>query len=338
MNKQLEKALNIHPDNLINKLVQIPKPNKSLTHSAYEKDAVHQADLLFLPEDRGFKYVLTVVDTASRFADAEPLKTKKSEEVVKAFKKIYKRQPLNKPFMFKVDDGSEFKGAFNKFLKDEKIGISRGKPNRHRSQALAEYINRVIGKVIMKKVNSNELNGINYFDWAEYIPKIMKIYNKYHKDNDTLGKNKKTLEEAQFDINEIKSDLKVGDMVYIPREKPKNGEYGNFRSSDIRYYEKPYKIKDILISPSSPIVYRVEGISNAVYSRGELIKASEQDQMKPDEDFYNVEKLTGKTKKNSRVYYRVKWEGYRKTTLEPRTELIKNPEIKKLINEFDKKK
>jgi len=337
MYKQLEEALNIKPDNLINKLVQIPKANKKLTHTAYDKDAVHQADLLFLPEDRGFKYVLTVVDTASRYADAEPLKTKKSDEVVKAFKKIYKRQPLNKPELIKVDDGSEFKGTFNKYLKDERIGILRGKPNRHRSQALAEYINRVLGKVIMKKVNSNELNGINYFDWAEYLPKIMKIYNKYHKENDTLGKNRKEIENAEFDISELRTDLRVGDLVYIPREKPKNNEYGNFRSSDIRYYEKPYKIKDILMNPNSPIVYRVEGVPNAVYSRGEIIKADEKDKIKPDEEFYNVEKLTGKTKKNNRVFYRVKWEGYRKTTLEPRSELIKNPEIKKMIQEFDKK-
>jgi len=181
MYKQLEKALNIKPDNLINKLTKIPRPNKKLTHTAYEKDAIHQADLLFLPEDRGYKYVLTVVDTASRLADAEPLKSKKSEDVVKAFKKIYKRTPLNKPEIIKVDDGSEFKGAFIKYLKDDKIGIMRGKPNRHKSQALAEYINGVLGKVIMKKVNSNELNGINFFDWSDYIPKIMKIYNDYHK-------------------------------------------------------------------------------------------------------------------------------------------------------------
>ena len=58
---------------------------------------VHQADLLFLPHDRlprarkTYKYALTVVDVASRYKEAEPLTTKESAEVAKAFANIYKR-------------------------------------------------------------------------------------------------------------------------------------------------------------------------------------------------------------------------------------------------------
>ena len=60
---------------------------------------VHQADLLFLPQDklpRGrkvFKYTLTVGDVASRYKEAEPLTSKNSDEVAQAFQKIYKRAP-----------------------------------------------------------------------------------------------------------------------------------------------------------------------------------------------------------------------------------------------------
>ena len=58
---------------------------------------VHQADLLFLPHDRPgkgkklYKYALTVVDVASRYKEAEPLSSKESGEVAKAFEKIYFR-------------------------------------------------------------------------------------------------------------------------------------------------------------------------------------------------------------------------------------------------------
>ena len=54
---------------------------------------VHQADLLFLPHDRPgkgkklYKYALTVVDVASRYKEAEPLSSKESGEVAKAFEK-----------------------------------------------------------------------------------------------------------------------------------------------------------------------------------------------------------------------------------------------------------
>ena len=57
-------------------------------------NSVHQADLLFLPHDklpRGrkiYKYVLTVVDVASRYKEAEPLTSKDSNEVAKAFQSI----------------------------------------------------------------------------------------------------------------------------------------------------------------------------------------------------------------------------------------------------------
>ena len=52
-------------------------------------NSVHQADLLFLPHDKlrrkTYKYALTVVDIASRYKEAEPLTSKDSNEVARAF-------------------------------------------------------------------------------------------------------------------------------------------------------------------------------------------------------------------------------------------------------------
>ena len=56
-------------------------------------NAVHEADLLFLPHDkfpRGkkvYKYALTVVDVASRYKAAEALTSKESDEVSRGFAK-----------------------------------------------------------------------------------------------------------------------------------------------------------------------------------------------------------------------------------------------------------
>jgi len=61
---------------------------------------VHQADLLFLPHDKlpvgrkVYKYALTVVDVVGRYKEVEPLTSKDSAEVAKAFQSIYKRSPL----------------------------------------------------------------------------------------------------------------------------------------------------------------------------------------------------------------------------------------------------
>ena len=57
-------------------------------------NAVHQADLLFLPHDRferkTFKYALTNVDVASRYQEAEPLNTKEAKVVADALSRIYR--------------------------------------------------------------------------------------------------------------------------------------------------------------------------------------------------------------------------------------------------------
>ena len=58
------------------------------------ENEVHQADLLFLPYDtvkirrminKTFKFALTLVDLATRYKEAEPLTSKDSTEVAKAY-------------------------------------------------------------------------------------------------------------------------------------------------------------------------------------------------------------------------------------------------------------
>ena len=76
---------------------RIPRPKFDVA----TPNAVHQADLLFLPHDklpRGrkvYKYALTVTDVASLYKDA--ITSKNSDEVAQAFQNIYKRSPLTWP-------------------------------------------------------------------------------------------------------------------------------------------------------------------------------------------------------------------------------------------------
>jgi hypothetical protein len=57
---------------VIDQLLQVPKKDKgkNMPHfNVLEKNYVHQADLLYLPHDEGYKYLLVVVDANSRIAD-----------------------------------------------------------------------------------------------------------------------------------------------------------------------------------------------------------------------------------------------------------------------------
>ena len=89
----LDEALGIskEKDNVVTNLTQVPRKDKGENATKFNvsvKNAVHQADLLFLPEDKGYRYALVVVDVATRSMDAHQLKSKKPEEVLKAFRII----------------------------------------------------------------------------------------------------------------------------------------------------------------------------------------------------------------------------------------------------------
>ena len=62
---------------------------------------IHQADILYLPHDKFkkkvYKYVLNIVDVASRYKGSYQLATKNTKEVAQAFQWIYVNSQLTYP-------------------------------------------------------------------------------------------------------------------------------------------------------------------------------------------------------------------------------------------------
>ena len=83
---------------------------------------------------------------ASRFKAAEPLTSKESDKVSKAFQKIYRRGPLKWPQLLQVDPGREFMGAVTKVMENNKTAIRRGRTEIHRDQAIVERFNRTLAE------------------------------------------------------------------------------------------------------------------------------------------------------------------------------------------------
>ena len=90
-------------------------------------------------KNKGYRAALLVVDIFSRFAYAEPLETKTSEEVAAAFERILKRVKTNRvtgkrssarPTEVSTDSGNEFKGAFSELLNRLNI-VQTGKTSRN---------------------------------------------------------------------------------------------------------------------------------------------------------------------------------------------------------------
>ena len=151
----------------------VPTPNK-----------VHQADLLFLLHDKlgrsTYKYALTVVDVASRFKEAQPLTSKNSDEVAKAFKTIYTRGPLKWPQMLQVDPGCEFMGAVTKEMENHKTLIRRGHPEIHRDQAIVERFNRTLAERLFGHQYAIEMRlpeGQRSTAWVKRLPAVISALN-----------------------------------------------------------------------------------------------------------------------------------------------------------------
>ena len=123
----------------------IPRPRWTVS----KPNQVHQADLLFLPHDtiwgRVYRYALVVIDVASRYKDAEALRTKESGEISKCFSKIYSRR-LSWPGVLMVDPGREFMGNVSKLMEKHGVSIQRGQAGNHRSQAFVERANKTLSE------------------------------------------------------------------------------------------------------------------------------------------------------------------------------------------------
>ena len=138
----------------------IPRPKIDVS----SPNAVHQADLLFLPHDKlphrkkVYKYALTVVDVASRYKAAEPLASKESDEVSRGFAKIYRHGPLKWPKLLQVDPGREFMGAVTKAMENNKTAIHRGRTEIHRDQAIVERFNRTLAERLFGHQYAVEMN------------------------------------------------------------------------------------------------------------------------------------------------------------------------------------
>jgi hypothetical protein len=292
------------------------------------------SDLLFLPTTKaGFKYCLVVVDLATNEFDIEPLKDKEPETVLSAFKTMFKRPYIKKPHAsVRTDAGTEFKGVFHKFLYDQDILHRIAKAGRHKQLANVESLNRQLGRLFNGFMNSKEEEtGEVYKEWTKIVPTIRDKFNKIRKIN-----HKDTPFTHRYEIPKIQpsNKYKVGDVVYVKLDEPENalGEkvQGKFRTGDYRFDTTPRKIlKVFYYAGKNAYRYLVTGIPNASYSESELRPATEKTEE------YEVERILDKKKIKNKIFYLVKWKGYKKdeSTWQPKTELMEDAPRK--IKEYE---
>ena len=261
-------------------------------------NSVHQADLLFLPHDklpRGkkiYKYALTVVDIASRYKEAEPLTSKNSDEVAKAFQSIYKRSPLTWPNMLQVDPGREFMGAVTKEMEKHKTYIRRGRTEIHRDQAIVERFNRTLAERLFGHQYAVEMllpEGKRSTEWVKRLPDVVGALN--NEVTSLIGK-KPAVAIKEKEVHSQPStkynrpvgakEKKLPPLINVRYlYQPGELEGGTKRATDPIWSLKVYQVVENKTKPNEPVVYCLSDGPKRGFVREELLVVPPNTQLPP---------------------------------------------------------
>ena len=257
-------------------------------------NSVHQVDLLFLPHDKlrrkTYKYALTVVDIASRYKEAEPLTSKDSNEVARAFQAIYKRGPLTWPQMLQVDPGREFMCSVTKEMEKHKTYIRRGRAEIHRDQAIVERFNRTLAERLFGHQYAVEmLHAGRSTVWVKRLPDVVSALNNevtrltgkkpaYAIKEKNIVSKPSTPYSRPVGVNEKKLPPLVNvRYLYQPGEL----EGGTKRATDPIWSLKVYQVVKNMTKPNEPVVYYLSDGPKRGFVREELLVVPPNTQLPP---------------------------------------------------------
>ena len=258
-------------------------------------NSVHQVDLLFLPHDKlrrkTYKYALTVVDIASRYKEVEPLTSKDSNEVAKAFQAIYRRSPLTWPQMLHVDPGREFMGGVTKEMEKHKTYIRRGRTEIHRDQAIVERFNRTLAERLFGHQYAVEMllpEGKRSTEWVKRLPDVLRALN--NEVTSLIGKKpavaikEKAVSSLPTKYNRPvgPAEKKLPPLIHVRYlYQPGELEGGTKRATDPIWSLKVYQVVENRTKPDQPVVYYLSDGLKRGFVREELLVVPPNTQLPP---------------------------------------------------------
>lgn len=223
-------------------------------------DDLWAADTLIMSqysdENNGFKYILNVIDTFSKYVWSVPMKTKSATAATEAFENIIIKSN-RKPNLLHVDMGTEFVNKkFETMLK--KYDIKMYHTYNEEKSSIVERFHRTLNQKLRVYFEAND-----NFKWYKILPKLIEEYNT--KDvHRTIGMrpvevNENNEEDVLIRINKLrkveqkKPKFQVGDRVRIFaykntfQNKYKNNWTREIFLVDKIFYTNPitYSLKDL---------------------------------------------------------------------------------------------
>lgn len=310
----------------------------------YHPNIYHQADLLYMPEDEKFKYILTCIDLYDGACDAEPLKDRDNKTVLDGFTKIYKRKYLKYPMIITLDQGAEFKANTEAYFQKHKTYVKYALTGRHRQLANVERLNQRIQSVLFKRMTAQELlTGETSKEWVADLAPLIELFNKLKKK--PLKPDLQALPIADEYTGKL---YKIGQKVRIQLDYPINTTnqarlHGNFRTSDIRWSPTVHKVKEVLLKPNSPPMYLIDNDDNIARTKNQLqpvaknVKYPDKKFIRGETEYHIIHKILDKQIVNRKTQYLVQWRGFGEdeATWINANELNRTKDLKEMKREFN---
>lgn len=272
-----------------------------------------QCDLIdytaYANENDGYRWILVIIDIATRMIYTYPLKSKGGKDVAPAFEKFFTKE--FEPILVYSDSGLEFKNSLvqNEF---KKRNIRHVIPHSQLHCALLERFIRTIKTRIERYFHSKGTRR-----WVDVLEKITLAINRSY----SRGIGMSPIEAIKSKIistpcfgEERKCKLAVGDLVRI----------SSFRSAFQKGYAQNATDEMFIISkcvPGDPPYYNIKALDGeeikGIFYSEELIPCANPGNV------YLVEKILDKRKYRGQSQVLIKWKGYAEPSWEDEKNVFK---------------
>jgi hypothetical protein len=291
--------------------------NPSYSHFKRYQFQMDLVDIQQLSEyNDDVRYIMTVIDTFTRYGFARLLLDKKATTVLEAFKSVL-REAKENPKILVVDRGTEFNNSqFTQFCKENNIKIYTPDSSVH--AAYIERFNRTLQSLIYKFMTENEtyrfISKIHKDGREEKnFSKLLETYNnRKHRMIGTtpllaeMDKSKHIdirlrMSKYYSKIKTKKQTFKIGDTVRIAIQKGKFSR-GYKEQSNLEIF----RVYDIKKTSEIPM-YFLE-----TYNKSEKIKGGFYDfeLTKVNFETFRIEKILKTRKLGEKTQHLVRWKGF----------------------------
>ena len=168
---------------------------------SFEKMKNLQIDLLDLSKyhktNKGYKYVLIMIDIFSRFVDAIMIKTKNIEDTTNALKLMLDFNNIEPNIIISDSESSFLSKPFQAFLKERNIYHDAVVLNNHRALSVIDRFCRTLRSRLTKLMLNRDST-----EWTEFLSKIIYQYN-----------NTPNRGILKFTPQEVLNDEKIQDII-----------------------------------------------------------------------------------------------------------------------------